>query len=106
MKQVIVTIALFLASVAQSWSNPLHDSAAGMRAGRIHASAAGAKYCFGFVNWSEPHGSVTWTDYAKAFYNVNQDSTFSSGGFDALMYEEVASKMGDGFCFEIGRAHV
>lgn len=64
-----------------------------------HSSDAGQTLSYGFDNWSEPIGSLTWEHYASAFYNLELDYTASSSLFDKLIYDNVAAMLAGGHCF-------
>ena len=93
---LLVVTAMVVVGVAAA-SDPALE--AGRRAGRLHAVEAGKQYSYGFDNWSEPIGRLTWEDYARAYYNLELDYDRSTAWFDKLIYNTVASQLSGGFCF-------
>lgn len=99
---VIVTVLLGIGLLStQLVASDDPQLLAGRRAGRQHADAAGEKYSFGFDNWGEPNGRISWQQYSKAFYNVDLDSNLPMSWFDYAIYNSVVSSLSGGFCFGI-----
>ncbi|MEY2719959.1 MAG: hypothetical protein RLZZ273_1325 [Bacteroidota bacterium] len=68
-------------------------------AGAAHGLKMGKHYGYGFDNWRDPVGSITFKHYAKAFYNVPEDSTLPGAWIDYGVYQGVAKNLSGGHCF-------
>lgn len=71
------------------------------RAGAAHSLRMGKQYGYGFDNWGDAIGSINFTHYARAFYNVNPDSADLSSALDFMVYRGVARNLAGGHCFAI-----
>lgn len=68
-------------------------------AGAAHGLKMGKLYGYGFDNWKDPVGSITFRHYAKAFYNVSQDSSDPASWLDYGVYMGIARNLCGGHCF-------
>lgn len=98
MTRIIATIVVLLGIHTTSEALPW-DSLRGRAIGRAHADKAGSTYSFAFDNFHERPGSITWTEYARAFYNVDFDSSQTMAWLDKLIYDKVANVLSGGHCF-------
>lgn len=68
-------------------------------AGAAHSMRMARLYGYGFDNWPDPVGSITFAHYAAAFYNVNPDSSAIENVFDLAIYNGIAANLSGGHCF-------
>lgn len=69
------------------------------QAGAAHGVPMARLYGYGFDNWGDPVGSITFEHYAEAFYNVTSDSTDLKNYIDFQVYKGIAANLSGGHCF-------